>query len=128
MLEMLRVLREEEPSYAATKAEGLAETRLEAEKEARQQAQYNLKEALRAVDQMLTRVAEERLADVPHMEPVRKALLEDALQFYQDFLRQNSSNPALRLETAKVHRRLGNIHQVFRESAQSEQAYRSAAA
>ncbi|MFO0967576.1 MAG: serine/threonine-protein kinase [Gemmataceae bacterium] len=112
----------------ATKAEGLAETRLETETDARQQAQHNLKEALRAVDQMLTRVGEEKLADVPHMEPVRKALLEDALVFYEDFLNKNGNDPALRLETAKAHRRLGNLYELFRASAKAEQAYQSAAA
>src|SRR5262249_31348749 len=42
----------------ATRAEGLAESRLEAEKEARTEAVENLHNAYEAVDQMLTRVGE----------------------------------------------------------------------
>ena len=41
----------------------------------------NLRTAVQAVDQMLTRVANDKLADVPQMEPVRKAPLEDALKY-----------------------------------------------
>src|SRR5262249_4798809 len=50
-------------------------------KTAEKDAQENLKDALAAVDQMLTRVAEERLLDVPQMEAVRRELLQDALKF-----------------------------------------------
>src|SRR4030095_12241843 len=53
--------------------------------EQRRQAQSNLNDALAAVDQMLTRVSEDRLAYVPQMEPVRRELLQDALGFYQKF-------------------------------------------
>ena len=37
-------------------------------------AQENLKDALAAVEQMLTRVAEDKLVYVPQMEPIRRDL------------------------------------------------------
>ena len=39
-----------------------------------------------AVEQMLVRVADERLTEVPLAQPLRRALLEDALGFYDGFL------------------------------------------
>jgi tetratricopeptide (TPR) repeat protein len=83
--------------------------RIEAE-DARKDAVANLQKARDAVDQMLTRVGEERLANVPQMEPVRKALLEDAVKFYQGFLQQKSSDPSVRLGTGHAWRRLGGIY------------------
>jgi eukaryotic-like serine/threonine-protein kinase len=82
----------------AQTAEALAQSRIGETEAARKEAVANQRTALQAVDQMLTRVADDKLADVPQMEPVRKALLEDALKFYQGFLRHNSVDPALRLE------------------------------
>src|SRR5262249_41495059 len=52
----------------------------EAAERQRRLAQENLKTALDAVHQMLTEVADKELADVPQMEPVRRALLEKALR------------------------------------------------
>ena len=54
---------------------------------ARLEAVANLQKAREAVDRMLTRVSEERLKDIPQVEPVQRALLEDALEFYRGFAR-----------------------------------------
>jgi tetratricopeptide (TPR) repeat protein/tRNA A-37 threonylcarbamoyl transferase component Bud32 len=90
-----------------------------------QQALVNLRKARDAVDRMLTRVAQEQLRDMPRMEPVQRQLLEDAVEFYQDLVRQNADDPETRYETGRAHRRLGNLyrwrHQLERaESSQRE--------
>ena len=69
-----------------------------------------LAKAREAVDQMLTRVADEKLINVPLADPLRKALYEDALKFYEGFLQQAQSDPSLRLETAKALSKVSNIH------------------
>jgi len=81
--------------------------RLEADKE-RRRAEQNYRTARAAVDRLFTRVAE-RLQGKPHMEQIRRALLEDALEFYQGFLKEWSDNPELKMETALAHRRAGEI-------------------
>src|SRR5262249_20340062 len=68
---------------------------------ARLQADGNLKKAREAVDQLLTRVAGD-LANVPRAEKVRRALLQDALRFYEAFLRENLGEPALRYDVAQA--------------------------
>uniref|UniRef100_A0A7C2NZ04 Serine/threonine protein kinase n=1 Tax=Schlesneria paludicola TaxID=360056 RepID=A0A7C2NZ04_9PLAN len=88
-------------------------------------AEENFQKALEAVDRMLTRVGEDRLKDLPNVEPVRKLLLEDALQFYQDFLSQKADDPALRAETAKAYQRVAEISEHLGRFAQAETAARS---
>jgi len=80
------------------------------------------------VDQMLTRVAQERLYNVPQMEPVRKALLEDALKFYQHFLQQKGTDPDVRLGTGQAMWRVGNISNELGHYVRSEAAYRESIA
>jgi eukaryotic-like serine/threonine-protein kinase len=110
----------------ATEAQALAHQRLEAEKEARKKSVANLKKARDAVDQMLTAVGERELAAVPHMESVRRALLEKALRFYQGFLQEDSDDRTLRLETAKAWQRVATIHRQLGRPDQAEKAFREA--
>src|SRR5206468_11126295 len=100
---------------------------LEAEA-ARQDAIANLQQAREVVDQMLIRVSEEKLFNTPQMELLRKALLEDALKFYQRFLRQAGSDPAIRLGAGEAYRRTGQIYRQLGNPDQAEQAYREAIA
>ena len=95
---------------------------------ARGEADANLRKAREAVDRMLTRVATERLLAVPQMEPVRRAILEDALEFYRGFLKEHGTDPAIRHQTGQAYLWTGKIHSVLGKNAQSEEAVRQAAA
>ena len=87
----------------------------------------NLKRALDAVEQMLTRVGEVELAHVPQMELVRRDLLQDALRFYQEFLRERSDSPLVRAEAARAYRRVGQIQDLLGKRDDAEKAYLEAA-
>ena len=89
-------------------------------------AEVNYRYARDAVDQMLTKVGEVDLADVPQMEPVRRKLLEEARQFYLAFLGQRGDDPATRLEAGRAHRRLGDIQEMLGDHVGAEQSYRQA--
>ena len=79
-------------------------------------AQRNFDRALEAVDQMLTRVGNERLAEVPFMTNVRKQLLEDALHFYQNTLSPEEQHLApVIARTAKGHQLLGRNYRMLGE-------------
>ena len=54
----------------------------------RDRVEHNFQLAMRAVDEMLTEVGQEQLASEPRMEEKRKALLANALAFYQEFLKE----------------------------------------
>jgi serine/threonine protein kinase/Flp pilus assembly protein TadD len=89
-----------------------------------QQARENLRLARQAVDEMLTQVAQVSLAEVPEMGPVRKALLEKALLFYQGFLQQRGDDPALRLETGEAYRRVSTIYRLLGQHTEAKEACR----
>jgi tetratricopeptide (TPR) repeat protein len=102
----LRIRRERNAKDGALK---LARANEELATGQRARAERHLADAAQVVDRMLTRVADEKLASVPQMEGLRKQLLEDAVQFYEEFLRQNRGNRSLQLETAKAHSRLSRL-------------------
>lgn len=102
------------------------EMALAAAQRSEQNAVANLNDAMAAVDQMLTRVAEERLLSVPQMEPLRRELLEDALKFYQRFLDQKADSPVLRRKTAMACRRIAQLYNLLGQHAEAEQLYQKA--
>jgi len=96
--------------------------------EQKQAAEANFKKALEAVDQMLTRVGETQLLHVPQMEPVRRDLLQDALRFYQEFLRERGDSPLVRSEAASAYSRVGQIQVLIGQRSEGEEAYRQGVA
>ena len=74
---------------------------------------------------MLTEVGQETLSRVPRMEPVRRALLEKALSFYEKFLFQEGDDPAIRLEAGRAYRRVGEIRGLLGQNDRECEALRS---
>jgi serine/threonine protein kinase len=93
-----------------------------------QRAEANFKNALDAVVQMLARVGEDggHLAHEPRMELVRQKLLEDARRFCQDLLKQKSTDPLTRQETAAIYLHMGDIQKRLGQEAAAEEAYGAA--
>jgi hypothetical protein len=79
--------------------------------------------ARQAVDEMYTEVAEQWLEQEPEMEEVQRQFLLKALRFYQDFAREQGTDPAVRRATALAYRRVGDIQQKLGEQAKAEEAY-----
>jgi tetratricopeptide (TPR) repeat protein len=107
----------------------LAEKRdvaLQQEQRQRQRATGHLGRAKTAVQQMLTRVGAERLAYVPHMERVRREVLEDAVRLYQDILRDEPDDRAGRLEAAEAYRTLAGLNRMLGEFGEAEKHDREA--
>src|SRR5262249_19220690 len=100
--------------------------RAEAERE-RQRAEKNLQQAREAVDRFFTRAAKD-MKDQPHMEKIRRALLEDALKFYQGFLEQKGTDPVIRHETARAYLRVAQVQHSLWNTSQVEAPARSAVA
>ncbi|MFC1597048.1 protein kinase [Planctomycetota bacterium] len=78
--------------------------------EATRRAEEHRRTAREAVDRLFTKVAED-LEGYPHMTEIRRELLEDALEFYQGFLKEKSDDPEIRLETAYAYGRVGQIQE-----------------
>lgn len=77
--------------------------------EQRRRAEEGYEQARQAVDRFLTRMSEETLLNEPGFQPLRRKLLEDALAFYQDFLRDRGDDPTVRGQVATAYRRIGAI-------------------
>jgi tetratricopeptide (TPR) repeat protein len=96
---------------------------LNSEQAAKTLAQDNFVKARDAVDAMLSRVGDERLRDMPHMEQLRRALLEEALVFNESFLREQGEDREVRSETARAYQRAGDIHDLLGQHDQAEHDY-----
>jgi tetratricopeptide (TPR) repeat protein len=83
--------------------------------------------SMRAIEELLTEVADEEPASDPRAELRRKALLEKALGFYQEFLRVEAGDPAGRWEAARAARRVGDVYRLLGRYPESLAAYDRAA-
>jgi tetratricopeptide (TPR) repeat protein len=89
------------------------ELALEAKDSALRDKDAALATAREAVDRMLTQVADERFSNMPLSHPLRIALLEDALVFYERLAGQMGADPALRREISSVlHTHAGLLREV----------------
>ena len=77
--------------------------------EQRDRAKDRYRDARDAVDLMLTRIGETRLDNEPHMEQIRRELLEAAAGFYERFLKVEDPTPELRHDAAVASRKVGDI-------------------
>jgi serine/threonine-protein kinase len=94
--------------------------------EARRRAANNFQKALDAVERMLTRVGETQLAEVPEMDEARQRLLEDALEFYQGFVQEGNTDPAVRRKVGRAYQRTGRIRELLGKREQAEEDYHHA--
>jgi serine/threonine protein kinase len=111
---------------------GLANIRLQHERDRaearRREAVANLRKAREAVDRMLTRVSEERLKNLPQVEPVQRALLEDAREFYRDFVRQAQDDPEVLFDASEAYGKLGQRYGMLGWHDEAERCYDEALA
>jgi tetratricopeptide (TPR) repeat protein len=110
---------------AARASEQTAKTNEAIAKKAQAEAVENLGHALAAVEQMLFRVGNNRLANVPQMETIRRELLGDALAFYEKFLDKHSTNPLIRERTAMMRIRLAGLHRMLGQHTDAEVCFRT---
>jgi serine/threonine protein kinase len=86
-----------------------AQTAEAAALKAQQQAKASYDRARRAVDESFRKVSESQLLKVPGLQPLRAELLQSALGFYDDFLKEGADDPALRADAAAIHVRIGRV-------------------
>jgi serine/threonine-protein kinase len=94
----------------------------------RRRAEANFHRARAAVDGYLTTVSESQLLKIPGLQPLRGELLESALRFYQDFLKERGDDPTLRAELAATQSRIGRIKTELGAADEARRALKSAIA
>ncbi|MCC6421333.1 MAG: serine/threonine protein kinase [Gemmataceae bacterium] len=86
----------------------LTQAAYEREQTRASEAEKSFKKAREAVD-FFTHVAEEELAAVPHLQGLRRRLLEASLAYYDDFIEQRRDDPSSRAELAAAHDRVSRL-------------------
>ncbi|MGE3242783.1 MAG: hypothetical protein AB7G28_23895, partial [Pirellulales bacterium] len=79
--------------------------------------------AQEAVDQMLLRVANDKLTELPMSHPLREALLQDALDFYNGFLAKADADPRVRENAATILQSLGCLQRELGSYDEACQSY-----
>src|SRR6185295_12215717 len=73
----------------------------------KERADQNLSRARQAVKEYLLRISESPLLQSGDFQALRQELLETALPFYEEFVRQDQGDPDLELERGLAHDDLG---------------------
>ena len=74
-----------------------------------QKAEESFTKSRAAVNDYLTAVSDDPALKAPGLSPLRARLLQSALGFYQQFLQERGTDPALRKELAAVYYKVGRI-------------------
>jgi serine/threonine protein kinase/tetratricopeptide (TPR) repeat protein len=111
---------------------GIAKEQAESERvianKQRDRAERNSEWAMQAVDELITKVGDQSLANIPGMDSTRKSLLESAVQFCKKFQADSdSSDPEARNQVALSHRRLAKIYRTLGETEAWQSELESAA-
>jgi tetratricopeptide (TPR) repeat protein/tRNA A-37 threonylcarbamoyl transferase component Bud32 len=118
-----------EKTLAAIAAKKNADEQTRLRKEADQQrvrAERNFARAKEAVDEMLTRIGQDRLAHIPQMEKVRRDLLQKALVFYDQFRAEGGNDPASRWDVGRAYQRVADIQRMLGKIVDAEEANQNA--
>jgi serine/threonine-protein kinase len=99
--------------------------RAEAE-EQRARAEHNFRQARKAVDDYFTAVSENKLLGLPHMEPLRKELLEKAREYYQQFTEEAAGDPRVRADHATAIFRVATLTELTASKEEARGHYQKA--
>jgi serine/threonine protein kinase len=97
-------------------------------REQRRRAEANFDKALSGATSLLLRLEDPRWNDVPGMHEVREDLVRQGVAFFRQFLDENSSDPAIRFQTARTHARIASLHCAHHQVEESFAAMRRAIA
>ncbi len=90
------------------------------------QAERAFRLARQAVDDYFTEISESTLLNQAGAQPLRRALLQHALDYYRQFIAERGDDPAIRNELAGAFFRVGVITERLGSPAESLPSYRRA--
>lgn len=99
---------------------------LEIAEVAREEEKESARLARGAVDRFFTRFSEYGLLDQHGMQPLRQDLLEDAVEYYRQFLDRRGNDPSIRDELAMTHFRVGRITELVESAEKALPSYEQA--
>jgi serine/threonine protein kinase len=102
--------REAKERAQAESAKKAAEQSKQRAEQALQKAEEHFAKARAAVNDYLTAVSEDERLKAPGLQALRIQLLQSALQFYQQFLKERGTDPTLRRELAGIYFKVGDVY------------------
>src|SRR5207247_2599756 len=115
--------REAKERGQAELAKKAAEESKQRAEQALQKAEDNFAKARAAVNDYLTAVSEDERLKAPGLQGLRIQLLQSALQFYQQFLKERGDDTTLRRELAGVYYKVGEIYRDLGQVKAANPAY-----
>jgi serine/threonine protein kinase/tetratricopeptide (TPR) repeat protein len=109
-----------------TAALGEARQNFSEAKRQQQLADENFRHARSAVDSYLTTISEDILLNNPGMEPLRKELLELALDYYQQFIDDRGEDPDVQAELADAYERAAAVQWQLGHLVEATRAFKNA--
>lgn len=94
----------------------------------RDQSRKSLRVARKAIDDLYTRMATERLFDEPQLDPLCQELLEKARALYEELAQEHNGDLGVRRDAGLAWFRLGEIHRLRDQRGEAEVAYGEAVA
>jgi serine/threonine protein kinase/tetratricopeptide (TPR) repeat protein len=88
----------------------------------RDRAEEGFAQARAVVDQYLTQVSESQLLTAAGMQPLRRELLQSALQFYEGFLQQRGTDSTIKADLAAAQLRLRKVYEELGRTADAKSA------
>jgi tetratricopeptide (TPR) repeat protein/tRNA A-37 threonylcarbamoyl transferase component Bud32 len=89
----------------------------------RERREKTLVQAQNVVDQLLSGFSEQRLAQLPHSEALRRDLLTSSLQFCEEMQAQNPEQPELRWQVGRAQRQSADLQGLLGHSAEAAKSY-----
>ncbi len=91
--------------------------------EALQQAEENFARTRTSVQEYLTAASSDARLKSPGLSPLRDRLLRSALGFYQQFLLERGTDPALHRELAAVYEKVGTLYRDLGQQPLADQSF-----
>jgi serine/threonine protein kinase/predicted Zn-dependent protease len=88
-----------------------------------QKAEENFAKARSAVNDYLTAISDDPRLKESGLSALRAQLLQSALGFYQEFLKERANDPALRQEVAGIYCKVGQIYSDLGKPEPANQSY-----
>jgi serine/threonine protein kinase/tetratricopeptide (TPR) repeat protein len=104
-----------------------AQQRMRADEASARASQYAAAEGS-LIDQFLVKLGDDRLAQVPGLEPARLQMMEVAIQRYRDLLLRQPDDDALHADAAQAFRRTANLYRMTGRMDKARAAYGEALA
>ncbi len=86
----------------------------------RRRADHDFVKAADTVEQLLTRIGEDRLRDLPQLESLRAELLDDAVQFQLGLLAERSDDPEVLFRVTRAARMAANLQVQLNRQEEAE--------